>query len=297
MLKKKGFVKPLNKQVILVTGSSSGFGKSLVPLFLKRGWAVIASFRNSDARKDFFAEERKLYGDYFTVLPLDVTLAKDREDVFNFIKFRFGRLDCLVNNAGYGAFGSLEDTTEFELREQMEVNFFGAAFLTRSLLPLLREAGGKVIFVSSAFGFTGFPLSSAYCSSKFAVEGLAESLYYELHPHKVQVSLIEPGGFRTKFSQNTKWGSLSHDPKSSYHLQTANYELFRKSLSSGKGNDPLIVAKMIVRVAGQRGTKLRYRAGLDAQIAYFLRRMLPEQIFSALWTWICKNIFLKKISR
>ena len=287
-------MKSLNKKVVLITGSSSGFGKFLVPLFLKKGWIVIASFRNNDTRKDLFSDEKKTHSGFLEVLPLDVMLAKDREGAFNFIKARFGRLDCLINNAGYGAFGSLEDISELEFREQMEVNFFGATFLTRQLLPLLREVNGKIIFVSSSFGFTGFPLSSAYCSSKFAVEGLAESLYYELRPHKVQVSLIEPGGFRTRFSQNAKWGFLSHDPQSPYHFQTENYKLFKQSLASGKGSDPEVVAKIIVSVAEQRKTKLRYRAGLDSQSVYFLRKMLPEKVFRSLWAGICENIFMRK---
>ncbi len=295
MLIKKGSVKFLNKNVVLITGCSSGFGKSLVALFLKNGWAVIASFRNSEKRMGLFAEEIKSHGDSMAILPLDVTQERDRENTFSFIKDRYGRLDCLVNNAGYGLFGSLEDASEKEFRDQVEVNLFGSAFLTKRLLPLLREAKGKALFVSSTFGFTGFSLSSAYCSSKFAIEGLAESLYYELRPHKVQVGIIEPGGFRTRFGQNTKWGSLSHDLKSPYYLQSENYKLFKQALGSRKGNDPAKVAKLIVKIAKQEKIRLRYRAGSDATSTYFLRKLLPETVFNALWNGICRNIFLREI--
>jgi len=284
----------LNKRVVLITGCSSGFGESLVPLFLKNGWIVIASLRNGEKRTSLFTEELRAHSDSLAILPLDVTQEKDRNNAFSFINDRYGRLDCLVNNAGYGQFGSLEDTSETQFRDQVEVNLFGPAFLTRQLLPLLREAEGKVLFISSTFGFTGFPLSSVYCSSKFAIEGLAESLYYELQPHKVQVGIIEPGGFRTRFGQNAKWGTRSHDSTSPYYLQSENYRLFKQNLGSRKGNDPLAVAKLVVKTAIQKNVKLRQRAGSDSTSAYFLRKLLPETMFQLAWSKICRNIFLRE---
>jgi len=285
----------LNKRVVLITGCSSGFGESLVPLFLKNGWVVIASLRNSEKRTGLFTEELKTHGDSLAILPLDVTQQNDRENAFSFIKDRYGRLDCLVNNAGYGQFGSLEDVSEAQFRDQVEVNLFGAAFLTKQLLPLLREAEGKALFISSTFGFTGFPLSSVYCSSKFAVEGLAESLYYELQPHKVQVGIIEPGGFRTRFGQNTKWSTRTQNSTSPYYLQSENYRLFKQTLGSRKGNDPSVVARLVVQTAIKKNIKLRQRVGSDAISAYLIRKLFPEKLFQSVWARMCRNIFLREI--
>ena len=241
-------MKPLNNKTVLITGCSSGFGKLLVSLFLKRGWIVIATLRDCESRQHIFKEELEIYKNLF-ILPLDITSEQDRKKVCDFLQEKFGSLNCLVNNAGYGMFGALEDLSELEVRHQMESNFFGTAFLTRNLLPFLRKASGKVFFISSTFGFIGFPLTSAYCSSKFAIEGLAESLYYELQPHGVQVSIIEPGGFRTRFSNNAKWGSFSNESESAFFRQTQNYKEFKDGLSTRRPRNPEKVTQTILKLA------------------------------------------------
>src|SRR5688572_23972764 len=173
----EGSKSPMSKKVVLITGSSSGFGRLLVKAFLARDWTVVGTLRNAQRSEEIFHEELKAYAGRFFAPPLDVTREEERAAACDFIERRFeGRLDCLVNNAGFGLFGPLEESSEAQIREQMEVNFFGTVLLTRSLLPSLRKSGGRIINISSAMGYMGMPLSSMYSASKFALEGFSESL-------------------------------------------------------------------------------------------------------------------------
>src|SRR5262245_19631363 len=196
----------MSDKTILITGCSSGFGRLVIPEFLREGWHVIATMRDAANRKGIFNEELNGYRDALSLLSLDVTNEAERAAAKNFIEEKFGgKLDCLVNNAGYGLFGAVEDLSEAQIREQMEVNFFGLVLLTQMLLPQLRKASGRIINLSSVLGFTGMPMSAMYCASKFAVEGFSEGLYHELKPHGVQVALVEPGAFRTNFAEKLTW--------------------------------------------------------------------------------------------
>jgi len=195
--------------------------------------------------------------------------------IAEFVRSRFDQLDCLVNNAGYGLFGAFEDLAEHQIRRQLEVNFFGAALLTRELLPALRRRRGRVINISSVVGFCALPLSSAYCSSKFALEGLSESLFHELRPCGVQVALVEPGRFRTRFGDNVRWGERSLDAASAYARQTANYRRLKERYSSGEGVPAGPVVRAVLRLAHARRMPLRTRVGRDAAAAHWARRLLP----------------------
>src|SRR5437868_4806455 len=216
-------------KTVLITGTSTGFGHALVPRFLNVGWTVLATMRNAESRQDLYKDEAAKTADRLFIINLDVAAAEDRAAVAQFIDNRFdGRLDCLVNNAGFGLFGALEDVSEAQIRNQMEVNFFGLVLLTRQLLPHLRRARGRIINVSSVLGYTGMPLSALYAASKFAVEGLSESLDYELRPHGVQVAIVEPGGFRTGFRSNLAYGEKSFDESSAYSSQFAAFTRYRE---------------------------------------------------------------------
>ncbi|MDB4968634.1 MAG: SDR-family protein [Myxococcales bacterium] len=257
----------------LVTGSSSGFGRGLVSALLARGWKVYATLRDADARAGDFAADREAHGDRLVLLALDVTDGAQRDAVARRVAAD-GSLDCLVNNAGYAQFGALEDLDEAQLRRQLEVNFFGAALLTRALLPALRAARGSVLNVSSVFGFSGFPLTGAYCASKYALEGLSESLYYELAPHGVRVGLVEPGGFRTRFGASVEWG---HAENAVYGAQTRGYrKLHAKIGARPNGTPPDAVIATLVRLAEARRVPLRTVVGRDALATALLQRLVPE---------------------
>jgi len=204
-----------------------------------------------------------------------------------FVRERHGHLDCLVNNAGHAIFGALEDLAPAQLREQIDVNYLGPALLTRQLLPLLRQARGRIICVSSMFGETGFALSASYCASKFALEGLAESLHLELAPHGVQVALVAPGRHRTGFAQNATWGETTFAQSSPYLGQSLGYAALKATLAARAAPGPEALARVVVRLAGRRHMPFRVRVGADARTVHLLRRMLPERLWLAVWSAIC----------
>ena len=282
-------------KVALITGTSTGFGHALVSRFLDGGWMVLATMRDAERRQDLFKDEVARAADRLFVINLDVTDATDRAAAARFIEARFdGRLDCLVNNAGFGLFGALEDVSEAQMRDQMEVNFFGLALLTRQLLPHLRRARGRVINVSSVLGYTGMPLSSLYAASKFAVEGLSESLYYELRPHGVQVAIVEPGAFRTGFRDKLVYGEKSFDDASAYAAQFAAFKHYREARESGPGSpiDPVLNA--VMKLAAARKMPLRVRCGKDAKAGYATKRLLPEGLYRAVLGKVFDKLFSPK---
>jgi len=268
----------------------------MVSEFLRQGWIAVATLRKANERRSVFPDEIQAYPDRLFVVPLDVTDANERRTIVELVRSRFDQLDCLVNNAGYGLFGALEDLTEHQIRHQMEVNFFGAAFLTRDLLLLLRKSRGRVIMMSTLFGFSSFPLSSVYCASKFAIEGLSESLYHELKPHGVQVALIEPAGHRTRFGDNVVWGDQSFESTSAYARQSENYRRFKQTLTSGRGHASAPVVQAVVRLASAKQMPLRCRIGAGSHVMYLLRKFLPQSLGTALLSAHYDKIFLKPVS-
>lgn len=177
-----------------MTGCGSGIGRATAREFDDRGWTVYATDPDPDALTD-------LGGDCETA-ELDVTEAGDAERVVADIEERHGRLDCVVNNAGYGQIGPLEELPPDRFREQFEVNVFGQHRVLRAALPVMREQGdGTVINVSSVAGRTALPGQAAYCSSKWAVEGMSDALRLELADHGIDVAVIEPGPVETEFGR------------------------------------------------------------------------------------------------
>jgi len=252
---------------VLVTGASSGIGRQAVSGFLRRGWSVLATMRRADERRDLFAEDSAAHPGALEVRSLDVADAGQRAAVVAEV-METGVLDCLVNNAGYGLFGALEDLSEEQLRRQLEVNFVGAALLTRDLLPALRRCGGSVLLVS-------FPLTSGYCASKFALEGLGEALYYELRPLGVRVGIVEPGGRKTRFGDNVEWAAGASEP---YRQATAAYRaLLDKVRGRGGARSGETVAAALVRLAEARRVPLRTRVGGDAAAMNLAETLLPER--------------------
>jgi NAD(P)-dependent dehydrogenase (short-subunit alcohol dehydrogenase family) len=184
-------------KTIFITGASRGFGKLWAEALLQRGDKVIATARDLSALDDLVSK----YGDNILPLQLDVN---DRAADFAAVakaQQHFGSIDVLINNAGYGLFGSIEETSEKEAREQMETNFFGLLWLTQAVLPIMREQGhGHIIQLSSILGLITLPVLGLYNASKFAVEGLSETLATEVKGFGINVTLIEPNGFATDWA-------------------------------------------------------------------------------------------------
>jgi NAD(P)-dependent dehydrogenase (short-subunit alcohol dehydrogenase family) len=278
-----------NTRVVLVTGCSSGFGRAMVPAFLERGWHVLATMRAAATRGAALVDEGERYPGRLLVASLDVTRDDERRAAIAAAGAQWGRLDCVVSNAGQALWGALEDVTADELRAQMEVNFLGAALLVREALPLLRAARGRVILISSLFGRTGFPLSSAYCASKFALEGLGAALREELRPHAVQVAVVEPGRHCTGFAGHALWGLGTGSARSPYAAQSAAFVQLGRALAAAPGSPAARMAAAVVALAERRCMPARVRVGRDARLAYLARRCLPERLADALWASVCER--------
>ncbi|WP_426327435.1 SDR family NAD(P)-dependent oxidoreductase [Pedobacter sp. R-06] len=184
-------------KIILITGASRGFGKIWAKALLERGDKVAATARNTADLNDLV----EAYGDAVFPLQLDVN---DRDACFAVVekvKQHFGRIDVLINNAGFGLFGAIEETTEQQARAQMETNFFWLLWVTQAIVPVMREQqAGHIIQVSSFLGLVSFPVLGLYNASKYAVNGLSETLAQEVKGFGINVSLIEPNGFSTDWS-------------------------------------------------------------------------------------------------
>ncbi|MDQ0593316.1 short-subunit dehydrogenase [Chryseobacterium ginsenosidimutans] len=184
------------KKTIFITGASRGLGKIWTEAFLKRGDNVVATVRNIDSLNDLADQ----YPQNLLVLTLDVTDKKASFEAVSKAKSYFGAIDVLINNAGYGHFGAVEELEEQEIRAQFETNVFGLIWLTQAVIPIMREQkSGHIIQVSSALGVVAFPTLGIYSASKFAIEGLSESLASEVAAFGIKVTLLEPNGYETDF--------------------------------------------------------------------------------------------------
>ncbi|GAB3918051.1 SDR family oxidoreductase [Larkinella terrae] len=187
-------------KTIFITGASRGFGKIWAEAFLKRGDRVVATARNLTT----LDELKNQYGDLLLPIQLDVTDRAAAFDAIRQAKESFGQIDVLINNAGYGLFGAIEEATEQEARDQFEANVFGLLWVTQAVLPVMREQGhGHIIQLSSLLGVLTLPTLGLYNASKFAVEGLSETLATEVKEFGIKVTLVEPNGF------STDWGGAS----------------------------------------------------------------------------------------
>ena len=279
------------KRTIVITGATSGFGHALVKEFLHMGDNVIATGRNLSNRKEIFAEERGQFKDALMEKDLDVTIESECLKFVQDLNMNKTKVDILINNAGYGLFGALESCSLEQIRHQFEVNFFGLVRVTQLLLPSLIQSKGKIFNFSSVFGFSGFPLTSVYCASKFAVEGFSESLDYELRPHGVQVCLIEPGGYRTKFGTSSVWGQT---PVSLYEVQTKNYhELRHKMMTRKNYQDPQDLAKGVATLSRRSSLPLRMPFGKDAVLTATMRKIMPETILHRMTHKMFNKLFLR----
>lgn len=263
---------------VLITGCSSGFGRLLVSAFLEKGYKVLATLRNAPTRQHLFKEEIEKYGAQLKILNFDVTSADDLQMIEKYIvQNENSQLDCLVNNAGFGVYGALEDLGVEQIQQQMNINVIGLILTTRSMLKFLRPQHGHIINFSSVLGFSVLPLTSLYCASKYAVEAFSEALYYELAPFGVKVTLIEPGAFQTGFKDNMIWGELSGSERSPYFQQSQNYKKLTGRFS--KLRDPRSVVIAVAKLANKSSPPLRIRCGTDANFVYLAKSLVPAPIF------------------
>ncbi|RDI97399.1 SDR family NAD(P)-dependent oxidoreductase [Dyella solisilvae] len=247
-------------QVWLITGSSRGFGKALAEAVLEAGHRLVATARQPAQ----LASLANRYGDRVKTVALDVTDAAAAQAAVQSAIDAFGRLDVVVNNAGYGNLATIEEGSDADFRAQMETNFFGTVNVTRAALPVLRrQRSGHIIQFSSIGGRIGVPGLASYQSAKWAVEGFSEVLAKEVGAFGIRVTLVEPGGFRTD------WGGPSmmvHEPdaNSEYGAVLAPMLNARKSYVGNETGDPAKAAQAILAIARAPQPPLRLLLGSDA---------------------------------
>lgn len=255
-------------KTILITGASTGIGRATAEYFANKGWNVAATMRNPE--KNNLKEKSNLIK-----LKLDVIDKKSiKKAVSDTIK-KFGKIDVLLNNAGYGAFGPVESATDEQIRRQFDVNVFGLLDVSREVLPYMRKAkSGIIINVSSVVGKVSMPLGSLYVGTKFCIEGISESMNFELNPLGIKVRLVEPGGVDTDFSKRSL---VMFDNK----IKDYDYIVSKKKNSSPNigflSSTSEDVAKVIYKAATSKSNKLRYIAGKDAKLAILIKSIFGSR--------------------
>lgn len=277
--------------VILVTGCSSGIGFALANLLYEhKEYRVIATARSQSLDK---VRSHFLENDRFLVRPLDVTLESDRVRLFDEITHLWGGVDILINNAGISYRSVVEHMTEKDEELQMATNYFGPMGMIRLALPHMRDTGrGKIINVSSVSGMLAMPTMASYSASKFALEGASESLWYETRPFGITVTLVQPGfvhsnSFRNVYhTEHSDPARTWSGPYSDFYQNMTPFVEKMMNLSTTSSEK---IAKQILKVIKQEKPPLWVPATLDAEIFYYLRRLLPRRVLLPFLYWCLPN--------
>ena len=261
----------------LVTGASSGIGAATVLALLEDGFEVFAAARRQERMAPLAQKGAEL-------LFLDLTDEASIESAVEAVKAKATRLDVLVNNAGYGCCGALEDVSLADARRQFEVNLFGLARLCQLALPMMRaQKSGRIVNVSSMGGKFGEPFGAWYHASKYALEGLSDCLRMELKPFGVDVILVEPGTIRTEWTPIAKESLLRISGDTAYGAYARKHvAMLARGEASGVPSPPEVVARRIVRAVRAARPKARYPTGGAARPMLFLRRILSDRMFDRL---------------
>ncbi|MGX9675480.1 oxidoreductase [Mycobacterium sp. HM-7] len=255
-----------SRPVALVTGASSGLGKFAARGLIHAGFEVVGTSRNTAGQEG---------GQGLTFVDLDVTCDESVGAAVDAVIARFGRIDVLVNNAGMGLAGASEENSISQTQKLFDINVFGVIRMTNAVLPYMRKQGsGRIINISSIFGLMPAPYMAAYSATKYALEGYSESVDHEVREHNIRVLLVEPGGTRTSFDDNTA------KPDNALTAYVRQRERSNQAVAEqvNNGDDPAVVAKVIVAAATDSTPKVRYPAGSARQLSA-LRRFAPRRIF------------------
>ncbi len=252
--------------VVLITGASSGIGRAIASAFADKGFEVFGTSRNPQRTEPIAGVE---------LISLDVTDAASVTDAVSTIVQRAGRIDIVVNNAGFGVIGAAEESSTAQAQELFDTNFFGLVRVTREVLPYLRSQGsGRIVNVGSVLGFLPAPYAALYAASKHAVEGYSESLDHETREFGVRVTVVEPGYTSTSFEANA---TDADSPIGSYapareHIKS----VLAQSIHAG--DDPAVVAQVVVKAATSRVPRRRYPAGPLARRLTLLKKFAPSAL-------------------
>lgn len=266
----------MNGKVVLITGASSGIGRSTAEKLLNKGYIVYGAARTEEKLK--YLNE---YPDGHYQL-MDITDAQMRKNCVQDILTAEGKIDILINNAGYGAYGAIEEVSVEEAKKQFEVNLFGLSELTKLVIPVMREnQSGKIINISSIAGKIWTPLGGWYHASKFALEGLSDCLRNELKEFGIDVILIEPGAIETNWAETAGKNLIENSGDGIYQKQAqkkaAKYEEMYGE--GGLAAQPEVVASSIIKAAEKKNPKARYAVPGHAKLILFFRWLLPDSIY------------------
>jgi NAD(P)-dependent dehydrogenase (short-subunit alcohol dehydrogenase family) len=270
----------IKKKIAIVTGSSSGIGFETSLLLARNDFYTYVTMRNIDKFKAItnLKQKEKLS---LEVLQLDVTSDESVKEAIQKITNEQERIDVLVNNAGYALVGPFEELSIEEFKEQFETNVFGVIRVIQAILPIMRrQRCGTIVNISSIAGKIGFPLTSAYASSKFALEGLSESIAYEIEQFGIKVILIEPGVIKTNFNNNLKIGKRVTIDSNSPYVEMTQKRISRFKPRFESGSPPIEVAKVILKaITSENQSELRYLVGNDAFKLMEIRNNMSEKEF------------------
>lgn len=263
---------PVNKTVF-ITGASSGIGRECALLFAKKGWSVAATMRSPEKETEF----SKLKN---VICPkLDVTDTGSIAKAISKTIETFGKIDVVVNNAGFGLVGPFEASTDEEVKKEFETNVFGTMNVIREILPHFREQkAGAIVNISSMGGRVTFPLYSVYHATKWAIEGFSESLQYELKPLNIKVKIIEPGVIKTNFYTDS--AHIVHKKGLTAYDNYVDSALPYLQSSGASGSHPKVVAETVYKASTEGTSRLRYPTGKSAGLALTMRKLLPDAIYS-----------------
>jgi NAD(P)-dependent dehydrogenase (short-subunit alcohol dehydrogenase family) len=279
------------KDVALVTGSSSGIGFETALLLARSGFHTYASMRNLEKSKNIteIANTEKLP---LQVIQLDVNDDKSVKDAIDKIVAENRRIDVLVNNAGYGLFSPIEDVTLDQVKDQFETNFFGVVRVTKEALPIMRkQRKGTIVNLSSGAGRVGVPVYSAYVASKFALEGLSESMRYELKEFGINIVIIEPGVIKTNIVENLKTVDIRSRSKSPYSDLIERVSKGFGKMMDNSSSPPKLVAEAILNAITSKEPEIRYVVGDDAQYIMKVRKSTSDREFE---NWMYESILQEK---
>lgn len=281
---------PLPSKTVFITGCSSGIGRATAKLFQRQGWKVIATMRDPAQEKEL----TKL--DDVTLLTLDVNDQASVDAAVQQALQTCGRIDVLINNAGYALMGAFENASDEQIQRQFDTNVFGLMRVTRALLPHLRQRrAGLIINVASMAGRLPIPLMSVYNGSKWAVQGFSECLTYELAPFNIQVKIVEPGAVDTAFFGRSGDRANGNSVRAYDALIDEQFPVIDRTGPGGSTSEE--AAEVIFRAATDGKGTLRYSVGKDARLLLSARKMLPDRVFLPMVGWSLKPQVFNRFGR
>ena len=273
-----------HKRVALVTGASSGLGNACATQLAKKGFSVYGTSRKPD-------EKNRRADEFYELIRMDAENDDSVNTAISYVLAKEERIDILLYCAGSGLAGSVEETPIFEAQRQLDVNFLGVARAIRAVLPGMRANGGTILVVGSMAGIVGVPFQAYYAASKFALEGFVDSLRMEMEPYPVQVSLIEPGDFRTGFTESrTVFGLGDDSPYATAGLRS----IAVMEESEKDGYDPVVLARLVLKILDKKRLRARYDVGPRMQrfamrLLAFLPRRVAELLLMAYYRVLPRN--------